>query len=390
MSASNASSPLLSRPMLALYAISLCSGVALSTFALLTSTWMEQAGIAKFVIGLVGAAYYAFQIVGGPLAERLLRRRDARFALALGLLIAAIASPSFVLTKSAACLWLVRALAGVGVGITVTVGQTLLLARTAPAQRGSASGLHALGFALGMALGPAIGTPLYQLSPALAAGFGASVLLAGFATSTLLPGGTLPLQPGRQRVAAKLTLPLHGIFAYGFAESALFALYPAVLVQGGMRVSQIGIIFLCFVVGSIVATLPLTRLGDVIGRRRVLSGCVLVGTATVLALLWAPTYPLVLACATIAGGAVGSSYALNVALVGDALSAEELPSGMALFTIALGLGCVAGPLVTGATVAAFGGAATFIPTAVVFAALLARLAYPGFAAKPVAGLRGGA
>lgn len=372
MAQSNSSS-LFSRSLNGLYAANFCAGMSMAIFGLLTSTWMEQSHYAKLVIGVVAASYYFFQILGAPAAERLVRQIGVRSALALGLACASLASPLFVLTREPLTLGLVRGAAGFGVGICVTAAQTALIAQSTSKQRGMVSGLHALAFALGLAVGPLIGPPLYEMQPQLAALFGGSVFALGLVTSLFtLPSGLTVTSRERLPVASKIRAPLHAIFAYGFAEATLFSLYPPTLIQRGISVGQIGVILTTFVVGSIVWTMPVAHLGERYGRHRALGACVLVGVVSMLA-LWTSSFPLMATLAFLAGGSIGSSYALSMALVADPLTPDELPSGMALFTVALGAGCVAGPIVTGTALSWFDHSILFVPTALVFTALLPRL-----------------
>jgi MFS family permease len=256
----------------------------------------------------------------------------------------------------------------------VTAAQTALISQSSPTQRGMVSGLHALAFALGLAIGPLIGPPLYEVQPKLAALFGGSIFALGLVTSFVtLPAGVTASSRQRLPVASKIRAPLHAIFAYGFAEATLFSLYPPTLIQRGISVGQIGFILTAFVVGSIAWTMPAAHYGERFGRQRVLAACVVVGVLSMLG-LWTDNFLFMVVLAFFAGGSIGSSYALSMALVADPLTPDELPSGMALFTVALGAGCVAGPIVTGSALSVFDHGILFIPTALIFTALLPRLA----------------
>jgi MFS family permease len=345
----------------------------MAVFGMLSSTWMKQNGFGSLLIGIISATYYLFQIFGAPAAEHWVRRFGVRGALALGLACASLSSPLFAFTRTPLPLALFRGGAGFGVGVCVTAAQTALIRLSPPERRGVISGLHALAFAVGLALGPLLGPPLYEIEPKLAAVFGGAVFAAGLATTLLaVPSGVAGLSRQRLPVFSKIAVPLHAILAYGFSEGALFSLYPPVLVQRGTSVRDIGLILATFVAGSIALTMPIARLGDRIGRQRVLAGCVFMGVLSILG-FWTQNFALMIALAFVAGGSIGSSYAVTMALVADSLTPDELPSGMSLFTIATGIGCVSGPVVTGACLSLFGDAVLFVPTALIFAALLPRL-----------------
>lgn len=362
---------LFERNLSALYVLNFCGGMSMGLFGLLTATWMKQLGTSDWGIGLVSSAYYALQIVGAAMAERMLRRMVARSAIFVGLVIAGVSAPWFVFATHLGWLGVVRGLAGLGVGICVTSSQTALVSLMPAQHRAVVSGLHALAFALGLALGPVVGPALYASDPRFAALFGAVVFLSSAVLGrTLLKREVSVVPRERRHVARKLGTPLHAIFAYGFAESTLFSVYPGVLVARGLSVRDIGFIFTTFVLGSIVTTLPIARLADTWGRRPTLLCCAAVSVLTLLWLEGTSNLPLLLALAFVAGGSVGASYALGMALVGDALQPEELASGMALFTAALGVGCALGPIVTGALSSTWGGGIVFAPTALLFALVL--------------------
>jgi MFS family permease len=374
MSTSTSSDSLFHRRLCALYGINFCAGMSMAIFGMLTATWMEESGYQKLLIGVIAATYYLFQIFGAPAAERIMRRAGVRSALVVGLAFASLASPLFAFTRSPVLLGVVRGAAGFGVGVCVTAAQTALISLSSPAKRGFVSGLHALAFALGLALGPLIGPRLYEITPKLAAGFGGLVFAGALLTSLLeVPGGVTGSSLERLPVASKIRAPLHAILAYGFAEATLFSLYPPVLVQRGSTVREIGVVLTMFVLGSIVFTLPVARFGDRYGRERALAGCVALGIVSMLGLLWTDNFVAMVLLAFCAGGGVGASYAVAMALVADPLTPQELPSGMALFTIALGIGCVAGPIITGAALSLFGDSIVFLPAVVIFAVLLPRL-----------------
>lgn len=368
------SSSLFGPRLSALYLLNLCGGMSMGVFGLLSATWMKQLGASPLAIGLVSSSYYALQILGAVVAERLLRRVPARAAIICGLVVAGLASPLFVLATQVPTLSIVRGLAGLGVGIAVTAGQTCLASLMPPEHRGVVSGLYALAFAIGLALGPLVGPALYQLDPKFAAAWGGLVFLgAAVLARARLGTEVLAVTRQRRRVAGKLSTSLHAIFAYGLAEAALFSVYPGVLVERGLSVRAIGFVFSTFVVGSIVATLPVTRWADRYGRRGGLLCCALVGTVSVLGLAGTSSVAWLMLLAFVAGGSVGSSYALAMALVSDALTDDELPSGMALFTTALGIGCAVGPVIAGGALSGMGPAWVFVPTCVVLALLVPRL-----------------
>jgi MFS family permease len=363
--------PRFSRDLRTLYAVSGLSGLAMGLFAPLVSTVMESRGYDALWIGALSTTYYAFQAAGSPLVERAMDRIGARGAMLFGLLVAATSAALFPWAHATGWLFAARAATGLGVAFYLIGGQAALMALSSESNRARVTGLHALSFAVGLAMGPLAGALLYQISPALAFLVGGACIAGGvplvWHSLTKVPP---PSTRVRVPVMAKVKVPLHAIFAYGFAEAALFSLYPVFLLRQGFGVEQIGRAFSAFVVGSIASALPVAGLGDRFGRLKVLGLATALGVIATASLIAAQSATTLLLLSALAGASLGPIYALALALVGDSLTSEELPSGSALFTAAFSVGCIVGPVLTSLAMERLGHRSLFSLIVLLFAVLL--------------------
>ena len=359
----------------ALYLLSLVFGCAMGLFNPLVSAYMEQHGADSIWIGAVSSIFFTGVALGAPLAQRVVRRRGARFAMVAGLGLAALTGAAFPFSESLISWCTMRALAGIGIGMTMVAGQSRLNACAAESARVTINSLYALAFGIGMGIGPLIGTGLYRTSASAAFACGAVMLglgaLLGWRCIGAAPGGA---RKPDSRLLKRLALPLHGAFAYGFAEAVLMSLYPVFLLRHGYTLEQVGYAFSAFVVGALVATLPLALAADRYGSARILFCCAFVGACSTLALALVDLRALTFVCALLAGASLGPVFAISLAMIGNVVATEELPSGTALFTASFSIGAAVAPVFAAAAMNAWGDGQVFSIVIVLFAGLALRLA----------------
>ncbi len=357
-----------------LCSVSFLAGAAMGLFNPLISTLMAQHRASDVLIGANSTLFFLFVMLAAPCAAYLLRQVGARVAMVVGLLLTAVSAAQIPMYGDAVAWFILRAIMGVGVGLYMISGQTALNQLVDENRRALLNGLYALAFGLGLGVGPLIGSALYDLSPKLAFGVGGGIMLLGLPGVLLflpaLRSNPPPRQPGLLR---RLSLPLHAVFAYGVAEATLMSLYPVFLLRQNFTVSQIGLAFSVFVVGSILSTLPLTHLADRYGRERVLLFCALVGVFSTLALVSAQQVMLVTALSFVAGACIGPVFAIALALLAQLLSRDQLPAGSALFTTAFSFGSMIAPMTAALIMQYFGSQHIFSLTMVLFAILALRL-----------------
>jgi len=365
---------LLSQAMGALFSVSFLAGAAMGLFNPLISMLMAQHQVSDLLIGANSTLFFLFVMAAAPFAAYLLRRVGAGQAMAGGMLLTSAAAALIPFYDDLVAWFLFRAAMGFGVGLYMISGQTALNQLVDESRRTLMNGIHALAFGLGLGVGPLVGAALYGVSPVLAFGVGAGLMLLG------LPGvlAFLPLLrsvPSRVQssLLRTLSLPLHGVFSYSVAEATLMTLYPVFLLHQGYSVGQIGLAFSVFVAGSILSTLPLTHLADRLGCERVLLGCALVGVVSTAALVLAKQIVVVTVLSFVAGASLGPVFAVSLALLAQLLSRDQLAAGTALFTTVFSLGSMIAPMSAALIMQYLGNEHIFSLALVLFSLLLLRL-----------------
>jgi EmrB/QacA subfamily drug resistance transporter len=102
------------------------------------------------------------------------------------------------------------------------------------------------------------------------------------------------------------------------------------------------------------------RLGDIIGRRRVLLGGIVLFTFASMLCVIAPTLSLLVAARAAQGVAAAAMMALGMAFVGDTVAKDKTGSAMGLIGTMSAVGTALGPSLGGLLIAGFGWRAIFL------------------------------
>lgn len=361
-----------------LYGLAGLAGGAIGLFGTLVAALLAAAGWPEAAVGSNGSVFFLFVMLAGPLGGLMMRRAGVRAALAAGLALTAASALAFALAHGATPWTVLRAAMGLGVGLYMVGGQAALGLLAAPGRRGAASGMQALAFGVGMGLGPLLGAALYPLSPLLAFGAGALLLVLAQGLVLRLPAMRLPpAGPGTVPASwRRVTLPLHAVLAYGAAEATLMTLFPVFMLGRGHGMAAMGAAFAAFVAGSLASVVPVTRAADRHGVPAVMAACAALGVAACVGIDGLPPQAppwLLGGLAALAGAAVGPLFPLALAALGALLPPERLSHGTAWFTTAFSVGSLGAPWLAGLAMQHWGAAHLFTLTALLLAALLLRL-----------------
>ncbi len=339
----------------ALYVVAFLSGISLGLFNPFISTLMAQHQVSDVWIGANSTVYFLFIALGTPLVAKILRQIGLRRTMMLGFALMGLSAPLFPLTEQLPLWFAIRAVMGIACCLYLISGQTALNYFCNDSNRAIVNGLDALSFSLGFGIGPVIGSVFYEVSPKITFSLGSILVLSGIAVVWFgLPEKFVDFQSPRIGMLKQLTLPLQGAFAYGFSVATLVSLYPLYLLQQNYGVEQIGYTFGVFIVGGLVATVPVTHLADRFGKLKVLLGSVWIIVLSVLGLSFIDNFIATQGFAFIAGASMSPVFPLSLALIGEKLSGDKLPSGTALFTATYSAGCTAGPILSSVVMAIFG------------------------------------
>ncbi len=332
----------------ALYVIAFLSGISIGLFSPFISTFLEQNQVGDVLIGANSTVYFLAVALGTPLVSKILHHLGLRRTMMLGLLLMGISAPLFPMTREISLWFMIRAVMGFASCFYLVSGQTALNHFCQDSNRAIASGLYAMAFSFGFGIGPVIGSALYKVSPTLTFSLGSFLILSGIIVVYIgLPERAVVIQQSSgTKIFKKLTLPLHGAFAYGLIISTLVSLYPIYLVRQNYSVEQVGYTFSVFVIGGLLATVPVTQLADRIGRLEILVGSVCIALFILVSLSFTENFIATQILVFIGGVSISPIFPLSLALIGEKLSRDELSAGSAAFTALYGCGCTAGPLLS--------------------------------------------
>jgi EmrB/QacA subfamily drug resistance transporter len=119
-------------------------------------------------------------------------------------------------------------------------------------------------------------------------------------------------------------------------------------------------VVLAYLLAVTVLVVSAGRLGDMIGRRRLLLGGLVLFTAASVLCGVAPTLTLLIAARAVQGLGAAIMMALTMAMVGEAVSKEKTGSAMGLLGTMSAIGTALGPSLGGALIAGFGWRAIFL------------------------------
>jgi MFS family permease len=224
--------------------------------------------------------------------------------------------------------------------------------------RGRLIGVYGMFLHAGFAVGPlaiiAVGSDDWTV---LYAGIG--LVLLGLGPLALARGGA-PATTGRPRARLRhylrvATLLMMAGLMFGLIDSATESLLVVYGLEKGLDEDAAALLLTLFVLGSVVAQLPVGWLADHVGYRRLLvasSLTTLVALASVPAAIQRPLliWPVMLAL----GGSLGSFYIVAMTTMGRRFRGADLIGVNTSFVFIWGAGAAIGPGLSGTAMSGFG------------------------------------
>lgn len=166
-----------------------------------------------------------------------------------------------------------------------------------------------------------------------------------------------------------LTLMI-SLFAGGLPLSALPVALPSIADALGLSAVQTGGVSVIFALVSAAFILPVGRLADIIGRRRIFAtGLATVATGMAASAL-APSWLPLMAAQALTGLGTAMSIATGMALLSSAFPAQERGRALGMVTAAVYLGHTLGPSIGGLLTHHFGWRSIFLPSILLHSLLL--------------------
>ncbi|MDH4610129.1 MFS transporter [Pseudomonas sp. BN102] len=327
-------------------------GLALGVTMPLVSLRLESWGYDTFAIGVMAATPAVGVLLGAVLAGRLAARLGTTTLMQLCLLVGALSVALLALLQSYPVWVVLRLLIGVALTVVFILGESWINQLAVEEWRGRLVALYGTGYALSQLSGPLLLSAL---------GTGNDL---GFWTGTgLLVGGSLLLlgRSGAPSVDAhsasgrglwsfctRLPTIAWAVVLFAAFEAMMLTLLPIYGLRQGFTQDVALLMASVVVVGDAALQLPIGWLADRMSRRSLFRVC---GLALLISSLSIPVLlhtVLIWPIWVLFGASAGGLFTLALILIGERYRDDELVRANAHIAQLWGVGCLVGPLVTGA------------------------------------------
>ena len=327
-------------------------GLALGVTMPLVSLRLESWGHGNFAIGVMAAIPAVGVLLGSVLAGRLAGWLGTTRVMQLCLLLGAVSVALLALIQHYAVWLALRLFLGVALTVVFILGESWINQLAVERWRGRLVALYGTGYALSQLAGPLLLSVL-----------GADGDL-GFWTGTgLLLGGSLALlgRTGAPKVdghsasgrglfdfCRRLPTIAWAVALFAAFEAMMLTLLPVYGLQQGFTQETALLMASVVVVGDAALQLPLGWMADRVPRQALFRAC---GVVLLLSSLGVPLLlhtPLIWPLWVLFGASAGGLFTLSLILIGERYRDDELVRANAHVSQLWGIGCLVGPLVTGA------------------------------------------
>lgn len=348
------------------------SGISQALLLSLLAIILERKGLPASANSMNAVAIYLGVLLASPFMEWPVKKVGYKWSLIISLAMMGLGAILFPVWENFLFWMGLRFLIGVGDSLLHFSTQTWILTTTGEADRGMRISFYGFSYGLGFGIGP-LGINLYGIHPWFPFLFLflsyaiVSVLVLPIKNEYPLPlrGINVEMPEGEQKrevlfrgkeayrqYAKTLRLgwfTLLPAFLYGYLESTLNNNFPVYALRLGMTPEQISYLLSAFIIGGLLLQIPLGRMSDRFGRRRVLISIFLLGGIFLFILpWWTGTFVPLLLFFFLSGAFVGSSYSLGLAYSADVLPREKIAKANILASLLFGIGSIAGAGANGA------------------------------------------
>ena len=328
-------------------------GLALGLSLPLVSLRLDEWGYGQFAIGVMAAMPAIGVLLGARVTAALAARCGTPRSLQASLLLSAVSVAALALWPDYGLWLLLRLLLGISLTVVFVLGESWINQLASEAWRGRLVALYGTGFALSQLCGPLL---LSVLGTAGDRAFWLAAALLVVGTLLLLGRDGAP-QVGRHALGAGGLLAFcrgqpaiaWAVVLFAAFDVLVLTLLPVYLLREGIAQASALRMVGAVVVGNALLQLPLGLLADRLPRAALFRACGLLLLASSLALPLLLHSPLVWLLLPVLGASAGGLYTLALVLVGARYRDDALVRANAHLALLWGLGCLLGPLSSGAT-----------------------------------------
>lgn len=320
----------------------------------LLSILLENSGVSSDMNGINSAALYIGIFCTMFFVEKPVLRFGYKKVILAGIGLVAVSMLLFPVSQSLGLWFVLRLLIGIGDSSLHFATQLWIVSSSPADRRGRYISLYGMAYGVGFSLGP-LGINLLPFGEAM------PFLVNGiFFLTVLLLLLRIPNEHAERAGKSESTenrfvrtyrlawFVLIPSLLYGLMEASMNSSFPLYGLRISLREDWISLLLLAFGIGALVLQLPLGMLSDRIGRKPVLVGCAVIGSAAFLCVpLAGSSLGLLFLLFAVAGGVVGSFYSLGLAYAADILPRPILPAANVIASIHFSIGSVMGPMLGG-------------------------------------------
>jgi MFS family permease len=313
---------------------------------------LERGGASSFEIGAVTSISTLAVMLCGPLYPSAIRRLGLRPAVILGIAVSTVVLFVMPLLPGLQGWFALRFVTGCALGLEWIASEIWLNRLSTDQTRGTVMGTYATVFAAGVMAGPLLlqitGTSGWRP-------FAVGALCMALTALPLLAARDPPADDaglrGRLqwlRIARAAPIVMLAALSAGLVESAYVSLLPVFALLRGLDEHSSLLLVTVFLAGNVILQLPIGRLGDRLGRERVLmlcAGVCVLGPillSAVMGVSWL-VWPLLL----LWGGTMYGFYTQGIALLGESYPHVELADANTVFVVVYCAGGIVGPSLGG-------------------------------------------
>ncbi|MDD1509440.1 MFS transporter [Pseudomonas sp. CNPSo 3701] len=333
---------------LAVISIGLAMGVTMPLVSLRLESW----GYGSFAIGIMAATPAIGVLLGASLAGGLAARCPTPRLMQFCLLAGALSVTGLALLQSYPVWIVLRLLLGVTLTVVFILGESWINQLAVEKWRGRLVALYGTGYALSQLCGPLLLSVL-GTDTDLGFWFGVSLLVGG---SLLLIGRTgAPVvdahsASGRGLLVFCQRMPAiaWAVMLFAAFEAMMLTLLPIYGLRQGFTQEVALFMASVVVVGDAVLQLPIGLLADRISRVTLFRLCGVVLLFSSLGIPLLLHTPVIWPVLVLFGASAGGLFTLSLILIGERFRDDQLVRANAHVAQLWGIGCLVGPLATGA------------------------------------------
>lgn len=328
------------------------SGFSQGLLLPLLSVLLEKEGISSAFNGLSSSALYIGMLVASPFMVAPVQKYGYKPILIFGVSLVTISIALFPVWTNYYFWILLRFIVGIGDNAIHYASQLWITTSAEPRKRGRSISMYGFAYGLGFAIGPvglALSTINYNLPFIISICFFLTVLIFILKIKNEKPetAEDIKKEKGYFKIIPIAGIALMPIFIYGFLESTLNVSFPIYGLRTSLNEGTVSLLLSSFAIGGLIFQLPLGRLSDYIGRKRILIGITLIGGLIFSMIPLINSTPYLLIAFVLAGGFTGSLFSLGLAYMTDLLQPSQLPKANIFATIVYGIASMIAPYLCG-------------------------------------------